>query len=256
MNPQDFIKSITVKTLSNSATEGSFEISGLFPGYGLTLGNALRRTLLSSLPGGAITYIKIKGINHEFSSLEGIAEDIVAITLNIKKIRLATHSDEPQTLSLKAKGITTVTAGDIKKDSNVDIINPDQVIATLTAKNAELDMELTVEKGLGYSPAESRQDEKLSAGTIAVDALFSPVIKVNYEIKNIRVGDRTDYNQIDLSVVTDGSLKPSIALSEAGNILKEHFNIIVSSLNGAESVIADNSTDSKNKIADEDKSEK
>lgn len=214
---------VGIKTVSEEGTKGVFEIEGLYAGYGLTVGNALRRSLLSSLPGAAVTYIKVKNASHEFTTIPGIKEDMVELVLNMKKLRFRMHTDEPQTLLLEVKGERTVTAEDIKTNSQVEVVNPDEVIATLTAKDAELSMEITVEKGLGYSAVESRKAEKLSVGLIGVDALFSPVTKVNYTVENMRVGDRTDYNRIRLEVETDGTISPSSALHKSANILKDHF---------------------------------
>jgi len=221
-------ETVVIKKMSEDRRAGVFEIEGLYTGYGLTVGNALRRTLLSSLPGSAITQIKIKGANHEFSTLPGMVEDLVELTLNLKKIRIRSYSDEPQVLTLKAKGEREVTAVDIKTNSQVEVITSDVHIASLTDKNAELDMELTVEKGLGYSPVESRKVEKLGVGTIALDALFSPVLRVSYTVSDMRVGERTDYNKIKLEVETDGTVSPSSALHKAANILKDHFEILSS----------------------------
>ncbi len=215
---------INIKTISETAEKGVFEIEGLFAGYGLTIGNALRRALLSSLPGAAITEVKVKNVSHEFSTLPGVKEDIVELALNLKKLRLKMHVDEPQVLELKAKGEKTITARDIVPNSQVEIINPDEVIATLTAKDAVLEMELKAERGLGYSPVESRKSGRLSIGTIAVDAFFTPVKRVNYEIEDMRVGERTDYNRLRLEVETDGTISPSSALHKAANILKDHFD--------------------------------
>jgi len=216
--------SVSIKTISEDAKEGVFEIEGLFAGYGLTIGTALRRALLSSLPGAAVTEIKIKGVPHEFSTLPGLKEDIVELALNFKKLYFRMHVDEPQVLSLKMKGEGEVTAGDIELNSNVEIVNPDEVLGHLTAKDAELDMEVRVERGLGYVAVESRKSEgRLPIGTIAIDAIFTPVIKVNYTIEDMRVGDRTDYNRLRLEVSTNGTISPSAALHKASNILKDHF---------------------------------
>lgn len=216
-------ETVLVKTVAESNSEGTFEIEGLYTGYGLTLGNALRRVLLSSLPGAAVTRMKIKGVNHEFSTLEGVAEDMVEIGLNLKKVRFRVYSDDPQILSLKIKGERDVVAGDIKTNAQVEIITPDVHIASLTAKGAELDMELTVERGLGYVPVEAMKLEKLPVGEIALDAIFTPVVKVNFEVENMRVGDRTDYNRLKLFITTDGSITPSAALRKVSNILQDHF---------------------------------
>jgi len=217
-------ESVSIKKVSETVTEGVFEIEGLYNGYGLTLGNALRRTLFSSLPGAAITQVKIKGVDHEFSTIPNVLEDVVEICLNLKKVRFRIFTDEPQTLTLKAKGEKEVLAGDIETSSQIEVITPDIHIATLSAKSADFELELKVEKGLGYVPVESRKFEKLSIGTIALDSLFSPVVKVNFTVENMRVGDRTDYNKLKIEIKTDGSITPSSALHKAGNILKDHFD--------------------------------
>ncbi len=220
-------KSVSVKTVSEDLKKGVFEIEGLFAGYGLTIANTLRRVLLSSLPGAAITQLKIKGASHEFSTLPGIKEDMVDISLNFKKIRFRMTVDEPQILSLKIKGLKSVTAADIKTNSNITVLNPEEVICTLTDKNADFDVEIKVERGLGYSIVESRkEDEKLAIGTIAIDSFFSPVTNVSYTMENMRVGDRTDYNRLKLEIETDGTISPSSALRKASNILNDHFKII------------------------------
>lgn len=219
-------ESVKIKTVSENETEGIFEIEGLYTGYGLTIGNALRRVLLSSIPGAAITQVKIIGVKHEFSTIEGIAEDILEISLNLKKVRFKFHADEPQVLTLDVKGEKEVTAGDIKANSQVEIINPDLHIATLTAKKAELKMEITVEKGLGYVSVENRKSEKLPIGVVAIDAIFTPVVKVNFMIENMRVEERTDYNRLKFTIETDGSITPGAALHKSSNILKDHFEKI------------------------------
>lgn len=220
-------KTVSIKTVSEDFKKGTFEIEGLFAGYGLTVGNALRRVLLSSLPGAAVTQIKVKNISHEFSTMPGMKEDIVELMLNFKKLRFRMTVDEAQTLNLKVKGEKVVTASDIKTNSNVEILNPEEIIANLTEKNAELDIEIRVERGLGYSAVESRKEEdKLAIGTVAVDAFFSPVVNVSYTVENMRIGDRTDYNRLKLEIETDGSISPSSALHKAANILNDHFKVI------------------------------
>src|SRR3989338_5331477 len=214
---------VTIKTISESEMEGVFEIEGLYSGYGLTVGNALRRVLLSSLPGAAITQFKIKGVGHEFTTVPNVVEDAVEIGLNLKKIRFRLHSDEPQTLTLKVKGERAVLASDIELNANLELITPDFPIATLTGKSTELEMEIRVERGLGYVPVESQKSEQLPIGTVALDASFSPVVKANFSVENMRVGDRTDYNRLIISVTTDGSITPSSALHKSANILKDHF---------------------------------
>jgi len=238
---------VKIKKISETDKEGVFEIEGLYTGYGLTLGNSLRRVLLSSLPGAAITQIKIKGAEHEFSTLPGILEDIIEITLNLKKVRFHFYASEPQILALRVKGEKEVTAADIKANAQVEIVNPEAHIATLTNKNAELEIEITVDKGAGYVPAEARKTEKLPIKTIAVDTIFSPVVKVNFSVENMRVGDRTDFNKLKLVIETDGSIYPSSALRKASNILKDHFGKV------AEIEVME---DERESVAAETKSEK
>jgi len=216
-------ETVDIKKTSGTSTKGTFEIGGLYAGYGITIGNTLRRVLFSSLPGAVITQIKIKGVNHEFSTLPGVMEDVVEMTLNLKKIRFRALTDEPQVLTLKIKGEKEIKASDINTNAQVELITPKIHIATLTAKSAELDMELTVERGLGYSPAESRQSEKLPIGTVVLDAAFSPVVSASFNIENMRVGGRTDYNRLNLTIETDGSIAPEAALRKACNILQDHF---------------------------------
>ncbi len=190
------------KIVSEVDFSGSYEIDGLYPGYGHTLGNSLRRIILSSLPGAAVTGVKIDGVEHEFSVISGIKEDAVTILLNLKKIRFAVVADEPQVLSLKAKGVKVVTAGDIKLSGGVEILNPDLVIANMTDKGAELDMEITVEKGLGFVSKEVLQKDRVNIGQITLDAIFTPIRRVSYEVENMRVGDRTDFNRLKLFIET------------------------------------------------------
>ena len=216
-------ESAVIKKISETDSEGTFEIEGLYAGYGLTVGNALRRVLFSSIPGAAITKIKVKGVNHEFSTIPGVIEDIVEIILNLKKVRFQLHTNESQILTLKKKGEGKITAADINTNAQIEVVTPKAPIATLSSKSAELDMELTVEKGLGYVPVDARVGEKLPIGAIALDALFSPVTKVNFTVENMRVGESTDYNRLRLSVATDGSVTPSAALRKASNILQDHF---------------------------------
>ena len=216
-------ETVGIKKVSETKTEGVFEVDGLYAGYGITIGNTLRRVLFSSLPGSVLTQIKVKGISHEFSALPGVMEDMVELSLNLKKIRFLTHSDEPQVVTLKSKGEGVVTAADIKVNAQVEVINPDAHIATLSSKGADVDMELTVEKGLGFMSAEARQKEKLPIGVIILDAAFSPVIKASFNVDNMRIEDRTDFNRLKVEITTDGSIAPSAALRKACNILQDHF---------------------------------
>jgi len=217
---------VRIKKISDDDRVGVFEIDGLYRGYGVTVGNALRRVLLSSLPGAAITRFKIKSIGHEFSAISGVIEDVVEIGLNLKKVRFIFNANEPQTLTLKVKGEKAATAGDIKGNADVKVANPDLHIATLTAKDAELDIEITVEKGLGYVPVLGQKIGKLPIGTMALDAVFSPVRNANFIVSNMRVGDKIDYNKVRIEIETDGTVSPSRALNSASHILLEHFKKI------------------------------
>ncbi len=214
------------KVISKKDNQAVFEIGPLYPGYGTTIGNTLRRVLISSLEGAAITFVKIKGIDHEFSAIPGVLEDVIEIILNLKRVRFKLFTDEPVVLTLTAKEEGEITGSDIRVTSDVEIINKDQHIATITDKKTELEMELTIEKGIGYVPADLRQKEKLSVGKIAIDGIFTPIKNVNFTVENIRVGQRTDYNKVLLDIETDGSINPEEALKRAAQILVEHFNII------------------------------
>ncbi|OGE76893.1 MAG: DNA-directed RNA polymerase subunit alpha [Candidatus Doudnabacteria bacterium RIFCSPHIGHO2_02_FULL_48_21] len=204
-------------------------IEPLYPGYGVTAGNALRRVLLSSLPGAAVTFVKIKGVDHEFSTINNVTEDVVDIILNLKQLRLRINADEPVRLELKAKGQKEIKAGHIKADSRVEIINPDLVIATLDNKNADMEMELIVEKGLGYVPVEMREAEKREIGMIAVDAIFTPVRNVNFEVQNVRVGQITNYDKLTITMETDGTITGREAMDIAAQILVDHFALLKTS---------------------------
>lgn len=212
-----------VKTEGNRAI---FEIEGLYPGYGVTLGNALRRVLLSSLPGAAVTGVKIKGVQHEFSTLPHVLEDAIEIILNLRQVRFKLYTNETVKLFLNAKGEKEIKAKDIKTTSDVEIINPETHIATLTDKKAELEIEIEVDKGFGFVAVETRHKEKLEIGLIAVDAIFSPIRKVNFEVENMRMGDRTDFNRLRLDIETDGSLAPEEAFKKASEILVEQFKAL------------------------------
>lgn len=212
------------KTDENKAI---FEIEGLYPGYGVTLGNALRRVLLSSLPGAAVTGVKINGVHHEFSTIPYVMEDVIEIILNLRQIRFKMYVEQPIKLLLSAKGEKIIKAGDIKTTSDIEIINKDMVIANLTNKKAELEIEMEVESGFGFVPVESRKKAKLEIGLIAVDSAFSPLKKVNFEVENMRVGDRTDYNRLRLDIETDGSISPEEAFQKANEILIEQFKTFI-----------------------------
>ncbi|MFA6428023.1 MAG: DNA-directed RNA polymerase subunit alpha [Candidatus Buchananbacteria bacterium] len=196
----------------------------LYPGYGNTLGNALRRVLLSSLPGAAVIAVKIKGAQHEFSTIEHVAEDVVEIILNLKQLRLRVFSDEPVKIFLRAKGERAVTAKDIEVNSDVEVVNKNLHIATLTSPKGELEMELTVQQGRGYVPTESRDKEKVELGAIIMDAIYTPIKNVGFKVEATRVGQRTDYDKLILEIETDGSIKPQEALKQATKILLEQLN--------------------------------
>jgi DNA-directed RNA polymerase subunit alpha len=213
------------KIIKQEGNYAVFEIKSCYPGYGVTLGNALRRVLLSSLVGTAITSIKISGVNHEFSTIPGVIEDVVEIVLNLKKIRFKMHADGPVKLTLRASKEGEVKASDIKVPTGVEIVNKDAHIATITDKNGKIEMEIQIEKGIGYMPAEQHSEEKLEIGSIAVDAIFTPVKKVNYKVENMRVGKMTNYNKIIFELETDGSITPEEALREASMLLVNNFNL-------------------------------
>lgn len=203
------------KIVSEVDFSGTYEIDGLYPGYGHTLGNSLRRIILSSLPGVAVTSVKIAGIDHEFSVIPGVKEDAVTILLNLKKLRIQMVTDEPVTLSLKIKGVKEVTGADIKVSGGVEILNPELVIANLTDKSADLDMEITAEKGLGFVSKDVLQKNRVDIGLITLDAIFTPIRRVSYEVENMRVGDRTDFNRLKIFIETDGTISPKEALEKS-----------------------------------------
>lgn len=215
------------RVVSEDEFRGVFEIDNLYPGYGHTLGNSLRRIILSSLPGAAITQVKIEGADHEFSVLDGVQEDVITILLNLKRVRLSLHGDEPMTISLKKSGLGIVTAGDLIVPSQVEILNPDQKIAEITSKGTTLELEILVEKGLGYVPREVHQKDKVEIGKIALDAVFTPIRRANYEVENMRVGDRTDYNRLRVSIETDGTFSPREALEKAVEIMVHQLSSII-----------------------------
>ncbi len=206
--------------------EGVLVVEPCAQGYGTTLGNALRRVLLSSLSGAAVIAVRIKGVDHEFSTAPHVKEDILEIILNLKLLRAKVFSDEPVKLSLSVKGNRTVTAADFSKDALVEIVNPDLHIATLTEGTANFDMEVWIGKGRGYRPTEERLKEKLELGTIAVDALYSPVVNVSYKVEATRVGDKTDYDKLVLKIETDGSLDPVDAVNQGVGILNDYVNVL------------------------------
>ena len=219
-------KKLQVETESLTSTYGKFYAEPFERGFGTTLGNSLRRVLLSSLQGAAVTSVKIKGVLHEFSSIPGVTEDVTDIILNLKGVRFKMHGTEPRTIRVLHKGEGLVTAGKIIADPNIEVLNPGHHIATCS-KDANLDMELVVKMGKGYVPADRNRDEKASVGTIPIDAIFSPIQKVNISVTNARVGQITDYDKLTVEVWTDGSVKPDDAIAFGAKILKEQLTIFI-----------------------------
>ncbi len=219
---------IDTASLSADGRYGKFVVEPLERGFGTTLGNSLRRVLLSSLPGVAVTSIKIDGVVHEFSTIEGVKEDVTEIVLNVKGITAKMYTDTPKTVRIEATGEGEVTAGSIQQDAEIEVLNPDWHLATL-AENAKLIMELTFDKGRGYVPAERNKQLAAEAtlGALPVDSIYTPVLKVNYTVENTRVGQITDYDKLTLEVWTDGTISAQEAVSFAARILIEHLNLFV-----------------------------
>lgn len=214
-----------VQAIKEEENYGEFVIEPLYPGYGQTIGNSLRRVLLSSLEGTAISSVKIEGVSHEFSAIPGVKEDVIEIILNLKQLRMKLFGNEPVKMTLNVKGAKKVMAKDIKAPSQVEIINKDLYIATLDGKNSSLSMEMTVEKGRGYLPVEMKT-EKPEIGVIQIDSLFSPVVGVNFKVENTRVGQRIDFNKLTLEVKTDGTITPLQALKKASAILVDQLELL------------------------------
>lgn len=210
-----------------ASSTGVYEIEGLYPGYGHTLGNSLRRIILSSLPGAAVTQVKIDGVLHEFSTVDGVKEDVIALILNLKKVRFKMTTDEPQMVKLSLHGVGKITAANIETQSQVEVLNPEQYICEVTDKNTNIAVEMKVEMGLGYLPKEAIQKEKVDIGMIALDAAFTPIRRVNYEVETMRVGDRTDYNRLKITIETDGTLTPRSAIESAIEIMIHQLKAII-----------------------------
>jgi len=215
-----------LKEISTDGYTSSFAIEPLHPGYGMTLGNSMRRVLLSSLAGAAVTAVKIEGASHEFSTIKGVREDMIEVILNLKQLRLRFQGDEPAHLSLVKTGTGPVTAKDIKAPSGVEVVNQDLVIANLDGAKSKIEMEIRVEQGRGYVPVESRTSEKLPVGMIAVDALYTPIKRVRYNIENTRVGQMTNLDKLVLEVETDGTITAKDAITQAAEILVGHFQVV------------------------------
>lgn len=215
-----------LKVVHEDAVAGVYEIDGLYPGYGHTLGSSLRRILLSSMPGAAITTVKISGANHEFSAIEGVREDTMTMILNLKRVRFQLHGDAPQTATLTAKG-GVVTASQFESSSELRVVTPDQYIAEVTDKSKTLSIEVTVERGMGFVARDLLKKEKVEIGGIFLDAVFSPVRRASYDVENMRVGDRTDFNRLRLTIETDGTIAPREALESALRIMLDQFRAIL-----------------------------
>ena len=219
-------QNVQIDEATKTATYTRFTAEPFEIGYARTIGNSLRRVLLSSIEGAAISSVKIKGVNHEFSTIKGCTEDVTDIILNLKRVLLKTYSREAQTVTLKAKGPCTVTAGDFAKDNNVEVLNPRQEICTLDI-DGSLDMECDVRTGRGFCLAEGNKKPDQEIGKIAIDSIFSPVTRVNFLVENTRVGQRTDYEKLVLDVWTDGRIDPEEALKTAGAVLRRHLDVFV-----------------------------
>ena len=211
---------------AKDANRATLTVEPCYFGYGTTLGNALRRVLLSSLPGAAVTAVKITGATQEFSSLENVRDDVLTVCLNLKNLRLKVFSEEPVKLYLKAKGVKDVTAADFEKNSSAEIINKDLLLTKITDKKGEFEMEVTVQQGSGYWPTEERSKEEIEIGTILIDAIFTPVVKVGYKVMPTRVGDITNYDKLVMEIETDGTITPEEAVDQAGKILIDHFSLL------------------------------
>ena len=214
------------RAVKEEGNRAVFEIDGFFPGYGHTIGNSLRRIILSSLPGVAITNVKIDGVSHEFSTLEGVKEDIITLLLNMKRVRFQMDGAEPQRISLSVTGEKQVTAADIKVPGQVQVLNPDQYICEVASKK-KLEIEATIEKNIGFIPKEIIHKDRVEIGAIALDAAFSPIRRVNYEVENMRVGDRTDFNRLKMTIETDGTITPRAALEQSIDIMIHQLKAIV-----------------------------
>jgi len=243
------------RVVEEVGNKGVFEIDGLSPGYGHTLGNSLRRIILSSLPGASVTSIKIEGVSHEFQTVEGIKEDVIVMILNLKKTRFKMLSDEPQTVTLSVKGPKEVLASDIKTGGQVEILNPELHIAEITGK-VNLNIEMKIEKGLGFIQKEAFQKDKVDVGTIAVDAIFTPIRRVSYDVENMRVGDKTNHNRLRISIETDGTLTAREALTRSIEIMINQLKAIVDFKEPEEEVKAEKKAVKDNDMMGDEKDEK
>ncbi|OGZ68412.1 MAG: DNA-directed RNA polymerase subunit alpha [Candidatus Staskawiczbacteria bacterium RIFCSPHIGHO2_02_FULL_34_9] len=241
---------LPLKVIQKGKNKATFEVEGLYPGFGVTVGNALRRVLLSSLEGAAVTEVKIKGVSHEFSTISGVLEDVIMIILNLKNLKFKIFDGEMQKVSLKVKGEGEVTGADFKLSPQVKIMNPELHVATITDKKVELEMEITIEKGIGYEPKEQRHVKKSEIGSIAMDAIFTPIKNVNFQIESVRVGERTDFDKLSLQIETYGTISPEEAFFQSCEILIKHFEFIF------EGKVSDVSSKSSDDEGGEDSDEK
>jgi DNA-directed RNA polymerase subunit alpha len=221
------------RVVHEEGMQGVYEIDSLYPGYGHTLGNSLRRIILSSLPGAAVTAVKIEDVQHEFATIEGVRESVMEILLNLKRVHFTLHGDEAQTIRLSVKGPKTVTAADFQLPTQVEVANPDQYICDISGK-ASFELEATIERGLGYVPREVLTKEKVDIGTIALDATFTPIRRANYEVENMRVGDRTDFNRLRILIETNGTIAPREALERSIEMMIHQLKAIVGFQEGRE----------------------
>lgn len=235
--------------ISESTKFGKFVVEPLERGYGNTLGNSLRRILLSSLPGAAVTSIQIDGVLHEFSTIEGVVEDVASIIMNVKKLALKIYSDEEKVIEIDVKGEGTITAADITHDSDVEILNPELYIATI-GKNGHFRMRMYAGRGRGYTPADQNKREDLPIGVIPIDSIYTPVSRVNFQVENTRVGQSANYDKLTLDVWTDGSTGPKEAISLGAKILTEHLNIFVGMTDEAQTaeIMVEKEEDQKEKV--------
>ncbi len=235
--------------ISEGAKFGKFVVEPLERGYGNTLGNSLRRILLSSLPGAAVTSIQIDGVLHEFSTIEGVVEDVASVIMNVKKLALKIYSDEEKVIEIDVKGEGQVTAADITHDSDVEILNPDLYIATI-GKNGHLRMRMYAQRGRGYTPADQNKRDYLPFGVIPIDSIYTPVSRVNFQVENTRVGQMTNFDKLSLDVWTDGSIGPKEAISLGAKILTEHLNIFVGMTDEAQTaeIMVEKEEDQKEKV--------
>ncbi|HIJ95162.1 MAG TPA: DNA-directed RNA polymerase subunit alpha [Desulfuromonadales bacterium] len=248
-NWRDLIKPKQIQVEKDTLTDtyGRFFAEPFERGFGTTLGNSLRRILLSSLQGAAITSVRIKGVLHEFSAIQGVTEDVTDIILNLKGVRLKLHSSDQATIHIKHKGVGIITAGSFAVSHNVEVMNPDHYIATC-GKDANLDVEMTVRIGKGYVPAERNRDDKAPVGTIPIDSIFTPIKKVNFSVTNARIGQMTDYDKLNIEVWTDGSVKPEDAVAYSAKILKDQLTIFINFDEETEPEFGEETQEDKDKV--------